>query len=433
MDFDLKFMLVDVIILNMNILENNSYCGIKKKFALSSCDMEVMTFLYLPIIGSDAFSLYLSLYRYYDLIKQIAYFSHEDLFEYLQMENSKFLFARIKLEGIGLLEVFRKESLDQQSKSKVTYIYRLLPPASPKKFFADILLRSLLNNAIGNKKYFLLASYFQIQENDVDDDFVNVTTPFKNVFTMDVKEGDVSLHPIVGSLEEKKYKSQYSFDKKLFKKKLKDIQYSFDIIKPYMKEIENLFVLYNVNIDDMVKLIVDNTDTDGGFYLESLKKDVRSLKKFSAPEKNQNPTDISGNGEFAKLIACFNELSPEDYLSIRYNCKPAKYMYDEIEHLKNDLNFTNPIINVVLDYCLRQTKNEFNTIYIDKVAYTLSSLNVSDAFDAMTKLNNRDFEATQNRRKKKSNKNMKTNKDSLDEQEETNDIDIAKFNEEFSI
>ena len=393
--------------------------------------MDVITYLYLPIIGSEAYSVYLSLYHFFDLTQKIAGFLHDDLLGYLQMDSSKFLMARMKLEAIGLLEVYRKETQDQSSQLKVSYVYLLLPPASPKKFFSDIFLRSLLNNAIGNKRYFFLQSYFQVTQKELDDSFVNITTPFDHVFSVDVKEGDASLQPITASLEDKSYKSQYSFDKKMLIKALKDVQYDTKIIEPYIKDIENLCVLYGPKLKDVIQLILQNTSSDGDFYLNLFNKDIRSLKKFSARTRNTDSDTPSGNSEIARLVGFFNTITPVEYLAVRFDGNPAPFMLKEIEHLKNDLSYTNPIINVVLDYCLRKTNGEFNAEYIDKVAYTLSSLNVSDAYDAMTKLNSRDFEVSQKKRKKKA-ETIKAETSVVTEKKEAT-VNLDDFNKEFSI
>ncbi len=417
----------------MNIIENNSFCGIRKNFSLSSSDMEALTYLYLPILGSNAYSLYISLYHYSSIVQKIAGFLHDDLLGYLHMDASDFLLARTKLEGIGLLESFRQETKNSENQIKVKYVYSILPPASPRKFFQDIFLRALLNDSIGNKKYFFLQSYFNVDQRELDDSFVNVSASFKDVYSVNVSEGDTSLEPVMSSLEDKSYKSQCSFDKKALLKKLKELQFDINIIEPYMKDIENLCVLYAPNLNDVIRLILQNTSSDGEFYLSLFNKDIRSLNKFTVKKKNtQSAEEINGNSEIAKLVAVFNAMTPNEYLGVKYAGNPAPFMLKEIEHLKNDLGFLNPVINVILDYCLRKTNGEFNVEYIDKVAYTLSSLSATDAYDAMMKLNSRDFEVSQKKRRKKTveSKNKKTEEIREDK---PIDVNLDDFDKEFSI
>jgi replication initiation and membrane attachment protein len=422
----------------MNILENNSTCSITKEFDLSNLDQEVLTYLYLPILGSDCYSLYLGFYHFSSLMGKIGGFLHSDFLEYIKMKDSDFLMARTRLEAIGLLEVYRKEERDQTSQLKVNYLYQLLPPASPRKFFNDVFLRALLNEALGNKKYYFLSGYFKVFEKKLDDGFLNVTTPFKDVFSMSVKEGDASLEPMGLMLEDKNYKSLANFDKKNFRKKLKESNYSFESIKSDWDDIVDICSLYDPSIDDACQIILQNTDSDGNFYFEHFKKDIRDLRQFQVRSVSNCSDDTGyGDGRMAKLLKTFNSISPDQYLSVVFNSKPATFMLEEIEKLKQNLGFSNPIINVILDYCLKKTKNEFNCNYIEKVAYTLSSLNVSNAYDAMTKLSSRDFESAQASRKKKSFYNSKKVEKKSEETSSSGEIvsqeDLDAFDKEFGL
>ncbi len=415
----------------MNILEKNSFCYLKKDYALSQSDDEVLSFLYLPILGSSAYSLYFAMNHYYELGKKTGGFLHDDFLSYLDMDSSAFVLARTKLEAIGLLETYRKEERDSQSQIKVSYLYFLLPPASPKKFFNDVLLRSLLNQAIGNKRYYFLSNYFQVQKKDLPEEYVKITTPFKDVFSVDVRQGDASLEKISVSLEDKNYKSQADFDKKKLKKLLSENQYPFSAIEEDLKSIEDAASLYNPKMEDVVKLILQNTDSDNHFYLDSFMKDIRSLKQFSATNRKKDESENipTGNNEISKLIRSFNSVTPAEYLSIIFNAKPASFMLTEIENLKSTFGYSNSIINVILDYCLRKTNQEFNVTFIEKVAYTLSSMDVKDSYDAMVKLTSRDFEMAQTKRKRRTKKDAPEEKKDVDVEQS----DIDDFNKEFSI
>lgn len=416
----------------MRILEKNSFCNIQKQFDLSKNDEEVISFLYLPILKNQSVSLYTNLFHYAGLCEKLGGMTSDDLLSILGLSVSDFLYCRSQLEAIGLLEVYRKEERDSSNQVKAMYLYRLLPPASPKKFFNDVLLKSLLNEAVGNRRYFFLLSYFKADTEKVPEGYVNVTTPFKDVFSPQVKEDDLSLSPVSQEMEDKTYKSQASFDTKLLRARLKAIQYPFENIKDNIREIENICVLYSPNIDDVIHLICDNTDMDGVFYLDSFTRDVRNLKQFASPERSQEQNTEYGNSEISKIVEKFNLLTPEEYLSIMFNAKPAPFMLEEIEKIKKNLNFPNPVINVILDYCLRKTNREFNAVFIDKVSYTLSALDAKNAYDAMTKLNSRDFEQSQVRRKRKT-ETKAPSKEADKESMPATKSDLLDLDKEFSL
>ncbi len=67
--------------------------------------------------------------------------------------------------------------------------------------------------------------------------------------------------------------------------------------------------------------------------------------------------------------------------------------------------------------------------FIEKVAYTLSSMDVKDSYDAMVKLTSRDFEMAQNKRKRRTKKESSEEKKDVDVEQS----DIDDFNKEFSI
>ena len=70
--------------------------------------VQSLTKVYLPIIGRDAFTLYLNwamLGESTDAANQ-----HADLLDELAMSQQTFLTAREKLEGMGLLKTYRQET-----------------------------------------------------------------------------------------------------------------------------------------------------------------------------------------------------------------------------------------------------------------------------------------------------------------------------------
>lgn len=421
----------------MQILENNSFFIIRKNFDLSPRDMQVLNFLYLPIIKKNAFALYIALYNFQDVNNYYGEFIHEEMIENLGYSNSDFLIARNYLESIGLIEVYKKTTCETNNQTRTHYIYSLYPPASPKKFFNDVLLRTTLNNVIGNKRYYFYYNYFRVDEKVIDEDYNKITLSFNDMFTTNAKEGDISLLPIEKDLEEKKYKTQFEFDKDELKEKLKDLLYPFSAIKAQLKEIENITVLYQASIAQIVPLIIENTDSDGKFYLDNFNKSVRNLRQYSVKSKEVSQNSNYG-GEFEKLYELLNTISPDELLNILFKAKPSKMMLDEIEKLKNDLHLPNPLINVVLHYSLKKTNNEFRVSFIDQVAYTLSSMDCKSVQEAMMKLNNRDYEANKAKSKKTYRRKEKINEgkkdlETVEEIKEVSKEEIDDFSKVFEI
>ncbi len=404
----------------MNVLENDSCFRIRLDFSLSEMDQDVLSFLYLPFLKEDAYSLYLSFYRYNSLLKTSVYERSEEFLSLLGFDVSSFLLARRKLEGVGLLETYRKEEKDERGGRKVTYCYSLFPPASPKKFFNDVLLRSLLAQSVGEKRYISLCSYFKAGEGKPEEGFLNMSCKFNDVYSLSVKDGDVSLSPVLDPMEDKKYKKQFSFDKEKFLSLLKKHQVPLNSLEKSLPDIEDAAVLYGISPEDLLPLILNSMDSSNIFYPQKFLQAVRDFHHYETPIEVSRDTGIApiSDSKIAKVIEGFRSLTPEGYLAIMYNGKPSPYMLEEIEHLRKDLGMENAVINALLDYSLKKTKMEFNTKFIDKVAYTLSANNIQDPYSAMVALSSRDFNVGSY------SKNSKTKKENPKKEEEVEEKEV---------
>ena len=111
----------------MNVLENDSCFRIRLDFSLSEMDQDVLSFLYLPFLKEDAYSLYLSFYRYNSLLKTSVYERSEEFLSLLGFDVSSFLLARRKLEGVGLLETYAKKrkTNEVEEKSPIVILFSL--------------------------------------------------------------------------------------------------------------------------------------------------------------------------------------------------------------------------------------------------------------------------------------------------------------------
>ncbi|AJG48908.1 replicative DNA helicase [Bacillus anthracis str. Turkey32] len=113
----------------MELLPIDRY-KVSAKGLLHNYDRKVLTMLYQPLIGSRAFSLYMTLWGE---LEQDRVFgkenTHHSLMVTMQMQLPEVYEERVKLEAIGLLKVYIKKEKDIRM-----FIYELQPPLSPKQF-----------------------------------------------------------------------------------------------------------------------------------------------------------------------------------------------------------------------------------------------------------------------------------------------------------
>ena len=415
----------------MKIIEKNSRFSLYRSFSLSPLDEEVLSFLYLPILKSDAYALYHLLYDLTDLVKTRGYFLNSELTSLLQFSDSDFLTARSLLEGIGLMETFRKEDKDSAGALNVTYLYKVLPPASPKKFFSDVLLKASLSTNVGKKQYVELLGFFKISEAPLSQDYQDVTTKFKDVFSLDLQGDDPSLKADDAGFSEKKYKSQSGFSKDTLLSLLKNNQFKTKTINKSLNDIVSTCILYGLDEKNATDLIIKNTSTDNQFVLKGFIDDARNLNQYRRVNTTSGDDKVYGDSEASRYLEAFNSITPKEYLSLRMNANPPSFMLKELENLKTQSGFSNPIINVVLDYSLKRTKGEFNVSFIEKVAASLSIQGVNSAYDAMVKLDNRDFEVSQIANRKSSVRKDTSKKPSQDKpQTEKTEEELKKQQED---
>lgn len=160
----------------MELLPIDRY-KVSAKGLLHNYDRKVLTMLYQPLIGSRAFSLYMTLWGE---LEQDRVFgkenTHHSLMVTMQMQLPEIYGERVKLEAIGLLNVYIKKEKDIRM-----FIYELQPPLSPKQFFDDIVLSIFLYNRLSRTKYNQVKQYFLEEEFDFAS-YENVTRSFNDIF-----------------------------------------------------------------------------------------------------------------------------------------------------------------------------------------------------------------------------------------------------------
>ena len=135
----------------------NIYQG-RKSHPLKEDGRSALLYLYQPLIGGEALSLYLTLLSEISAENgQSPEGLHADLLSSLSCGLPQFYEARKRLEGIGLLDVFYKEDASLGA----CFIYELLEPMDAFAFFKDSVLSFLLLEKVGERRYEQLVQLFQ--------------------------------------------------------------------------------------------------------------------------------------------------------------------------------------------------------------------------------------------------------------------------------
>ncbi|MHA6647823.1 DnaD domain protein [Aerococcus urinae] len=148
---------------------------------VSNADLEVLTYLYQPIIGAEAFALYMTLYAYIDRSAyQSEVINHGEIMDQLVFSKERYVRSRRRLEAIGLLRSYTQQS----GQAPVQALYQLLAPVSSEQFFKDSLMTSLLLDHVGEVRFNRLLDRFSFEKiaDSQENDWQEVTATFQDVF-----------------------------------------------------------------------------------------------------------------------------------------------------------------------------------------------------------------------------------------------------------
>lgn len=152
--------------------ELNEKLNIKKTVFLSESDLQSLSLLYLPLLGLEAFSLYLVLNSLHDSIKV------RDLLDLTGLTVKKASASLDELEALGLFRTFVKEngSIECEINS----------PYPPKDFLEDDVLGVFLEGKIGYSASKTLRDRFL----DKEEPRKEITKKFYDVFETDGSQED---------------------------------------------------------------------------------------------------------------------------------------------------------------------------------------------------------------------------------------------------
>jgi len=371
----------------VSILPADSYIVINKSL-LNDNDRLVLTMLYQPIVGSNAISLYFTLWA--DLNKTEIMsneYTHHHLMSTMCLKLDDISSARKKLEAVGLLKTFFKNA------SINNYVYELYSPYTPSEFFSNPILSSALLSSVGKKEYQDLVSYYKIPKVNMNE-FEDITMHFSDIYKM----GNNLLEDITQKGIKKKDKLEVMVD---------DVV-DFDFIISSMpkgicnekifnsstkKLINRLAYLYNFDDTTLVGLIKDSLNEKGMISESEFKKNCKNFYSF---ENNSHPkliykvkNDVKEDKKDLKnikdkLIECFECTTPYDFLRAKYGgSKPTNKDINLIEGLLVDQELNPGVINVLIDYVLRTNDNKLNRNLVEAIASQWKLSNINSVVDAM--------------------------------------------------
>jgi replication initiation and membrane attachment protein len=368
-------------------------------------DQKVLTFLYQPLIGSTAFSLYMTLWAELEENRLWSESTtHHSLMNSLDTNLKEIFHARQKLEAIGLLKSYVKEEDGDRS-----FIYELKPPLNPETFFLDGMLNIFLYQKIGKKQFARLKRFFSDQQlPQKDREYKNITKAFQDVFSSASPESlqfhqessqDLKLNEsdtYIGRSETKPIQIQvdhFNFD--LLFAGLKDSFISQQSFTTKVKEaIANLAFLYNIDALQMQGIVLSAIEADE-ISIEELRKAARDWFQFQHEDKlpllvdKVQPVMLTSqrsepNTKEEKLKYYFETVSPRQFLmDISGGGEPSKSDLQIVEDIMFAQQLPPGVVNVLIHVVMIKTDMKLTKGYAEKIASHWARKGVQTVDEAM--------------------------------------------------
>lgn len=350
------------------MLMSNDIYEICVQFPIDNIHYRTMQLLYQPLIGYEATSVYLFLWSEVDqisLTKTPCY--HMRMAKSLEMSLKMIASSMRKLEAIGLINTYKKEG------EAGCYLYELLLPILPSKFFKHKILNTLLYKKLGKEDYQRTKVCFTTFSFDKNK-YQNVTASFQDVFSinLDVDNQNSVLKTKDFSKATKPIEKEYPLN--LFYEGLDQYQIKKDsLTNEDERVIQQLGLLYNIHVLDMQGLVKKAMEKDVLNHTVLI-HECRTYYDLQVPTKFKNiyhkqaiqHKSVKTNTSMDQHIQYLENISPMKLLRAKQGGKePVRKDLVIIESLMAKLGLEPGVINVLIEMTLKECDNTLPRGYME--------------------------------------------------------------------
>lgn len=373
---------------------------VSKDTDLSGEDYNILSQLYLPIMGIDSFSLYLYMFS----LRDSDTYQFKKIIDALNLNTPKFLERALsKLEALSLIKLLFNEQKG--------YLVYLNTPICRNSFFENPLLSSFLLNQIGEIEYNKLSKASIYNPRGYKD----ITKSFDEVF--EFKEQNVeSIYNKIFKIKTKadikvsNPNFDYIFFKMNFDTEFLDSKVLDD--EEFMNQILSISYNYQLNEEEMKEVIMNTIELDKDLKYQDISKNAR--KYYQKKNKNSKRVIVTKepdafinsalDDETFLLVEQLESLDPINLLtSLNGGIKASAAEIGVIEQLQKSTNFPQSVINVMILMVNSQKEGELPGYnYFEKIANTWARAGIKTSIDALKYLDKQN-------EKRKEKPNNKTN------------------------
>ena len=335
------------------LIYNNSF--------LSIDELKALNLLYGPLMGSLALQIYLTFSSIEDSL-----FTHENIFDILNISEKEFIEARTKLEALGLIETYTDSS---------SYYYFLLHPQKASSFIKSGVLGIYLNSKIGNDNLKKILACFKKTLPDMNG-LTNITKSFDEVFEIKNEENYNLKNVDLADSKSKaiNLKSSFDIEDVIDRINTSYIKTSLDEFKKYISNIE---AVYKISKEEII------TTYNQSIVNDTFNKQVFTRKIKLIYERNNNGNNVVFQAKDESendVVKVFSEVSVSELLE-KENLNTLKNM-SVVAEIYNEIPYEKTIVNMMI-YSVISKLHELPKLgYFEAMYNTMKEHNINTSLEA---------------------------------------------------
>ena len=369
---------------------------------LATHHYEILYLLYQPLVGTEAVSLYFTLWSLFNTQKGDIIISHRQLVTFFNWNLTKLVEVRRKIEALDLLNVYYNTELG-------IYLYELRQPLSAKQYFFGSNLNTHLLYRVGDKIYEFLEKRFITYSPDKE--AVNITASFTDVFSV-IEQFNNHEHEkeyVSGTVNQFELPLNYDFDFELLTHLVSRQFVDIDKMAPEVKAaIIKEAALYRFDPETMGRIILECSENGeinlirlhelSGIYYKRFKnkpgyldiKPAMTEKEFSLSHGKKRMSKKE------RALKYYKTKTPTEYLSfLQGNTSVPGSMIEIINELYNAYKLPGEVINVLIEFIRVRNDGRLPREYTKTVASSWVFNKIKTAEEAMElveKIQNKEME-----------------------------------------
>lgn len=333
---------------------------------LSALDYKVLSLLYQPLIGHEAFSLYLILNEL-SKTEHEKDFNHQFLSDLLNIRVKDLLEARKKLEALNLIETY--QDLNH-------FIYILKQPFTARQFLVDTILGRFLESEIGEENVQVLAKIFETKKVSLDT-YENMTSSFDEVFEFKATDLLKLDFEVYGKMNGR-LKLNHSFNYELFLEHIKSHHKNPKLLDEKIQEkIAQIGYIYGLSEIELADIYNENAN---GHLLTMEALDMYARLNYEKNNqvisaKNKNTSDATFDYERINPMVIVQKFAQKEMQGMALST---------VNELMSRRTIEPGVLNVLLTFILKNKNGILpNVNYLEKVLDNWLTHGVKTTEDAL--------------------------------------------------